>query len=406
MISPPSCKPKWLTAIPMVYTEDNGLWERDVGLLCLALREIGQDCSFAVLGPPSVRRDGQLIMGTEAQFADVSWWRRWAADVVILTSWGEPRFEPIARAVKQSGSRLLLKLDSHGLVSPRVHFMDYLTSSYHRYRDVSRPAPLALAIASTLIKFVVPQSYDHRLIRLLAHGECLAIESLIAADRLKAFLAAYGRDNLARRVAVLPHPVSPHMVFDPAVVKAPQIVAVGRWESYVKNAPLLVSVLASVLEQESEYGARIVGSGNDVVSSLVRRLPAGIRQRISITGKVCHQCMPKMYQEARIILVPSRFESFHIASAEALCCGCAVVGPSGIPSMHYFTSHASGTVAVRPDAAGLEVALRTEIANWREGRRDPAAIGDWWSRELHAGKVAHRIKDILGMGPVGHLQSG
>jgi hypothetical protein len=87
---------------------------------------------------------------------------------------------------------------------------------------------------------------------------------------------------------------------------------------------------------------------------------------------------------------PSAFESFHLASGEALCCGASVVASDSpsLSSFRWFTGDGDGRLAASDDTQGHVDAIVAELAAWREGRRSAEVISRRWSARLHAPAVA------------------
>ncbi len=384
-----------LTATPMLYGESQGFFARDAGLLCLALRELGVNSRFVALGEPHVPDEPPLILGRPDQFTDASWWRQWNADAVVLNSWAAPRYEPVARAIKSSGAKLMVRLDSDGCKSPRAGFGHFLGFTYSLARDGHTPLPGLYALAKTLAFRFAPALHDSGMLAHLAHADVIGIESPRAAERLSDFLAQLGRTELAARVRVVPHPVREEFKLNTAAAKQRKIIAVGRWDSHFKNAPLLVESLTLALEAEPDASAVIVGPGEQEVQCRTNKLSQDVRERIRVAGRLGSDALRGELETSQILLVTSRYESFHIAAAEALCCGCSVVGPAHISSMHFFTGHASGTLAPSLDANVFADALSRELAAWRDGARDPAAISRHWRGTVSARAVAERVMELL-----------
>ncbi|HTD65124.1 MAG TPA: glycosyltransferase, partial [Candidatus Limnocylindria bacterium] len=141
------------------------------------------------------------------------------------------------------------------------------------------------------------------------------------------------------------------------------------------------------------YRVVLIGIGGDLLRELIRTRVRHGAERIVIPDFVDRQTLIRFYQESQIIFVPSRSESLHLAAAEALCCGCSVVGAGIIPSMQWFAGRASGTLAPRRTAADFSDALLAEAQAWAHDDRDPVAISaDWRSRILDT-VSARRILD-------------
>lgn len=387
--------PRWLTATPLAYGENLQFWERDAGLLCLGLREIGSDARLVLLGEPYEQSDPPLILGRMEDFTNPAWWSRWTAAGVVLNSWGAPRFEPVARAIKTAGLRLVVRLDSNGDKSPRLaarRYFDFLRC-YHR--EAGHPAPVLVSCIKTLLHYTVRAAHDGPMCTHLEHADLITIESPLARERFTELLRRLGRADLAARLRVLPHPVLDAFQFPAGGAKQPVILAAGRWESPFKDAPKLIRVLGIALAGEPSARARVFGPGTELLHRELARQPEAVRKRVTVAGSVPHLDLVPAIQQAQVILCTSRSESFHIASAEGLCCGCSVAGPVEIPSMHWFTSEQSGTLATDRSDARLAEALVKELAAWRTGMRDAAQISATWRSRFTARAVATETLRLL-----------
>lgn len=383
---------RWFCAIPMRYSDGAGFWDRDGGLVCQGFRCLGMDSKFVALGEPGSRQDVPLILCNLDQMMDSNWWRQWSLEGVVLCAWGLRRYEPIARAIKGAGVKLNLVLDSSGSVHPRVSPRSCFQERYSVERDRKRIFAAGLALLKTMAA-AFPAFYAGT-IRHLAHGDYLTLPSPLAQERYRRFLVKVNRPDLVPRLRFVPYPVTSDMNFNPAISKQRVIIAVGRWQSFQKGTPVLAGVMQRVLSEQPGYSFRIIGSGAECVRKLINRLDDQCKSRIEIVGTVPHQQLPRYYQECQISLCTSYFESFHIASGEALCCGCSVVGDIRIPSMPYFCSAGSGTLSEDLSVDHLTDALHAEIGAWQRGERDPLAISRTWTGRLYPQHVARRFFDI------------
>jgi glycosyltransferase involved in cell wall biosynthesis len=150
------------------------------------------------------------------------------------------------------------------------------------------------------------------------------------------------------------------------------ILAVGTVERR-KNLELLIRVLPQL------NGARIVCVGPQTAyarecEELAGRL--GVAERLELRGYVAREELIALYREAAVVAVPSRYEGFGYAAAQALCAGvpCVVSDRTSLPEI----VGNDGGIASIDDAAAwtsmLEAALR----------------GDWESRasRVRAGAIA------------------
>lgn len=370
----------------MKYSDTGGFWDRDMGLLCNGFRMLGVDSRFVALGEPSLREDLPLILSTLEQMQDAKWWRQWDTEVVVLCAWALLRYEPIARAIKSAGMRLFLVMDTDGVVSPHVWPFRSLQLKYVQDRDNKK----WLSGLRVLPKMIVSSTrWRHQgTLRHLSHADLIVLPSPVAKERFRRFLLAMKRADLAGRLRFAPYAVTPDMTYDTGISKRPVIITVGRWNTVQKNVPLLGRVLNSVLRERPKYTIRVVGPDGE---RLKKYLPASVTQngsQVDIVGRVDHARLPALYQPSRIVLCTSYHESFHIASAEALCCGCSVVGDVRLSSMSYFVQFASGTPACDLSPSRFRDALFSEMDAWDAGQRDPVQISKIWTAKLHPDAVA------------------
>jgi glycosyltransferase involved in cell wall biosynthesis len=236
----------------------------------------------------------------------------------------------------------------------------------------------------------------HELFRLLHmhQADYLLAVSPLALDRLRRFLGIFHQHNLAQRLRFIPHPVSNSALYF-GKPKQNLVVALGRWTAtdWQKNPELHIQILSLFLEKHIDFKAIIAGPFDPTFEALLTSLRPDIRSRIVLTGRLPNDQALKILDEAKISFALTRHESFHIATGEALCCGCSIVTyPSlMLPSMQYFMENGDGTVAKSINPADILHALDVEADLWHAGRRDPFLISAFWQRRLHASNVAHAV---------------
>jgi len=176
------------------------------------------------------------------------------------------------------------------------------------------------------------------------------------------------------------------------VPREDRVVAVGRWDDFGQKRPdRLRQVIGEVLTGREMTCFSIIGGIDETMREWHESLSEGWRKRVTLHGRLEHAEIIAIYQRSRVMLCGSDFESFHISSAEALCCGMTVVSwrsPS-LPSLRWFVSGGSGVLAEGPGKLGS--CLKEELGRWDRGERDPEAIACRWSGWLHAGAVATRV---------------
>ncbi len=388
------------TASPKAFfprgVSPDSFFSRDMGLTCLALRAAGADSRVVLLDGPAAQAHPDVLRASMAELQSAGWWSRLAPDAVVLCSWAAPRYTPVAQAIKAAGARLIVRCDSGEPFSqwqktPREAFRTHVLAARYAGRPVWRA--LGFALLKTPL-FYVPAIYDRRVAEHLAMAHAVFIESPEAARLLREFLTRYGHPEAAARVRYVPHPVRTPAPA-PDAPRARRVVAVGRWNHYQKNAPLLLRVLGRALAAETGYDAHIFGAGEADLRRGIRRLPDAVRARVVVRGVCAHETLAGEYGRCRILFAPSRSESFNLAAAEALSSGCSVVGAAHLLAFRHFVSRQSGTLASAYTARALAGALSAEMQAWDTGRRSAAGIRAAWQTEFAPAAIARAVLEAV-----------
>lgn len=386
-------RPKWFGATPLAYIPGpTGFWFRDLGALTVEFGRMGVDSQFVVYGTADQMEPGKpLILCSPQEMTRPEWWSKWQVDGVILNSWGAPQYTPIARAIKAAGARLIIRLDSDGLKSPRLDFWRFLSSCYFASCDSGQRLPGLYALSKSLALRLLPSMHDEKFCDHLAQADTVIVESMPAKRYVERLVTLVGRSELAAKLTVLPHFAALDRGYDPANPKRQQILAVGRWDAAQKDGPKLIRVLGKILAARPGYVAKVVGGGRASIEPLWRQLPGSIRQRMELTGQQPHEAVQQHCRESRIMLFTSRYEGFPFAASEALCCGCSVVGAATLPSMCHITTCGAGSVAISRSDDDFVDALAVEIEAWESGWRDPESISRKWMSEVSLRSVARKM---------------
>lgn len=379
---------KIYTACPKPFFQewmlDSYFFSRDMGLTCHALREAGIDSRVVLLRGPTTKEHPDIIRADLADMENPAWWREHALDAVVLGAWAAPSFTPVARAIKESGARLIIRCDNGGPYSQREkgfrrswqeHYLDA------RYDQRGLLFSSALAAIKTPL-FYVPALFDRRVVEHMSYADLIMNETPEGVAGLRSFLARVGRHDIAARVLYAPHPIKVAISRVNLTRKKPQWVAVGRWDSYQKNAMLLLDTLRTALVQHPEHTAVIVGKGESGVMATIDNWPLSLRDKVKVTGPMPHDALAVEYARSQVVLAPSRSESFNLAVAEALCHGCTLVGSGHISSFRYFASRNSGTLASSYTLNAFLDALNVETQAWENGLRDAVSVAKYHTAEF------------------------
>ncbi|HYF50917.1 MAG TPA: glycosyltransferase family 4 protein [Planctomycetota bacterium] len=95
----------------------------------------------------------------------------------------------------------------------------------------------------------------------------------------------------------------------------------GGWAAN-KGVALLVTDITRVLRERRDAEFRVLGGAQEVL----RSFPADVSAQIRVLPPTADKPeMVRRYSECAILVAPSFYESFGLAVAEAMACGCAVV---------------------------------------------------------------------------------
>ena len=133
---------------------------------------------------------------------------------------------------------------------------------------------------------------------------------------------------------------------------------IGRLD-LIKGADVLLEAL-SLIENRPRLRLRIVGGGTASITpaalaSLAQSL--GVAERISFPGAAPNAELPLHYAAADMLVVPSWYESFSIAAAEAMACGTPVIASNVPGPASFIRDGESGRLVPPGDARALADAI-------------------------------------------------
>lgn len=390
------------TCTPFDFPTDGQFFGRDTGLLCRGFQALGCDCVVVMPGDPARETHIDVVRTAAADLSDSAWWRALKLDLVVLYAWGDPRYQNVATAIREAGIKLVQSLDTAGLATPYGDFTEWRKCLFGLLAAPFSPAQ-RIKLSLRALRDFIPAIHERKRVAMLANCDALAAVSEPAMRSVAGYVSALGHPEIAEKLRVVPHAVVPAMVFRAGEHhKTRKVLVVGRWaaEDRVQKDPdLTVSVIGRFLREQPEWKAEIVGKGSGALDRLTRTLGADVRSRLTLTESIPRDQLVGRYQESSILLCASRFESFHISSAEALCCGCSIVVADHplLASTGWFTTKDSGTLAPERSASTLLNALIREADVWRQGGRYPQRISSEWCELLHADRVAANLVHTLGL---------
>jgi len=233
----------------------------------------------------------------------------------------------------------------------------------------------------------------------LRHMNCadvIGVVSPIGAERVRKYARFFGRNDIAQKVHFVSHPIDQTLHYT-GCPKRESVVVVGRWDDSVKRPEVLMDVAVNVLSRHPAVQFIIAGKdATRCAAEIAMRIPEA-KNRVFGYERLEHDQLCEQMSLSQISLCTSRSEGFHTASAEALLCGCSIVAPQSpyLPSLPYFVDGGlSGRLSKNnPDA--LADAVLEELASWKAGERDAAAIAQTWRGRVAADVAIRRVDELL-----------
>lgn len=380
------------TCTPVSFGGGPDFFARDSGLLCKGFQSIGVE-SFAVMpGEPQAGDREDLIRTDFSNLESAEWWRGHHLDGVVLYAWGSPQFRRVAKAIREAGVFLVLNQDNGGLVSPLAGFRGWWKDQRNLsggglefWKCVAKGLSHGLLVTD-------PLRAAH-----LKYGDIIACVSPRAAEHYRRLCGIYGGRELVERIRVLPHAVEPIFRYSGGL-KMRQVACVGRWDDRVQKRPrLLMEVVGRLVTLDDSVNVVIAGNPVDELWDWHGGLPLEQKNRVQMKGRVGRDELVEILGASQVFYSPSAFESFGIAAAEALCCGCSVVAADSVSmaAFEWFVSGKSGTLAEADTPEAHVAALLAELECWQRGGRAPDTISDIWCERFHADKVAGKVNEWL-----------
>jgi glycosyltransferase involved in cell wall biosynthesis len=414
---------KLYTAVYRNWHPGYSWFGRDSGLVTQGLREIGVDSRLVILKSPDLPNDDRFLPATKSQFCCSKFWCELGLDAVVLQGGGEAATQPVADAIKESGTKLFYRMDTDGVVDPSVDKWLFLYGKWwtyanpYRYRYVKweellwakehsrglTNSPKPVSINSNLKKecFALTKKWLSRpfaiflvfllkiflnnkfgsgnIYKRLKKADFILVESKIATARLQRLISYFSDFDSSPKIITLPIPIPSFEKTPPSPARSNTVITAGRLYDNQKDAKLFVKVIAQFLRIRKDYNAIAIGDGFRYVEHLVQKYAHDVSDRIQILGRSSPEQIRAIEEKCKIFICTSRGESMHIASAEAVCAGCSIVGPAEIASIQDYVSFQSGSIAFTRRASDLIDAILSEANEWDAGRRCPSRISEFFS---------------------------
>lgn len=308
-------------------------------------------------------------------------------DIVIIYSWLNPKFNYIFEIAKSLNKKIILKSDSNGRLGIIKEPKKTLNSRLCSYKS------LFVFIKRFFIPYFEKKDVQKKIYQMTL-SDYVIVESPDAVQNISYFLSKNKNSDLIKKIIMIPNPVT--IDVDLSNKKENFIISIGRWDDKgPKNPKGLVKSLSEFLLFKKHWKALVIGPGEDIIKKYIKNLPNSVKERIIVTGSVEHEKIKDYLLKSKIFFMPSRWESFGIAAAEALCCGCTVVG-SPIESLRYLTMQGfSGNVSYSLDPKALTGTLVYESNRWENNKIDYLKMSNFWRQKLNRQSIAQEFLNIV-----------
>jgi len=388
---------KWFTGTPCNFEGTQTFFDRDSGLTMRGLAALGVETGSITLGPARADDFPEMTRASHSELENPAWWASLRLDGLVFYTWGQPRYANMVRAARKAGILVAQVTDAQGIMSPLADWSAHVRAESAYCWQEPKWKRLLRGVCKILYSHTIRVfTRDLAVVRAICSSDRFFCVTPNAEKRFRKLVSRLGDSKAAERIHFVPLPVNFHFCYDRSIPKTNDVVAVGRWDSYQKRTPLLMECITKFLDSREDVRFRIFGTTTPELNTWHARLPLAKRNCVILEGLVPNDQLVAPFQSAKVILVSSAYESFHIASAEAICCGASVVACRSpfLDPIEWQASRNSGRLADRATGESLAQALLDELTAWDRGDRDPIAISATWTHELHPDHVAARILEL------------
>lgn len=307
-----------------------------------------------------------LIRVAYKNLTSVSWWKSLGIDGLVLYSWGAPKYILIARAIHKAGIKLMIHLD--------------MNKNLHNLRKES----LRDYLEDIRINFLRRWH--------LSYADIISCpNTLIEEFKHSVF---YGT-QIADKCLDFPTPVATHFITS-TLPKQYKVTCIGRWTNddtdKIKRPDFCIKTAQELVKIDPNVIVEIYGRTGSSIENTYQSTIIG-KERILLKGFANNKELPKIYQSSMVNYCSSQSEGTHIASAEALCCGCSIVTPprEELNTLHWYASKNSGRVAKEDTPESMAQAIVDELNAWKNGERSANQIAETWQSYFRIDKVFSKI---------------
>lgn len=391
---------KWFTCAPVRFKGDASFFWRDSGLLCRGLQELGHESRVILPGPGFEGDESDILRADAAQLRSAAWWRDLKLDGLIMVAWGRHRDTPIVKAIAESGTRLVLHLDSIGDHFPLFNQLEGLKMYWRAERDTARNFAdrfrrFLVSVTTDGTKNLLRHSYlKYRHLKYASIVTCQTPLSVEGNLRLCRF---FGGPRHGVNVRLAGYPISKHCVWDPGVRKEKRVIAIGRWDDLRQKRPkVLMEVCSELTRRMTDVAVDIFGRTTPLMEKWHQELPESQRHRIFLHGSQPGPAVATAMQKAQVSFFPSSYEGGPQALFEALSCGCTTVGLDSIylPGHKWAADRGHACLAGNDTSCGYLRAIERSLQSSAADTQHATIIAAHWHQWTRVHAVLERMLSL------------
>ncbi len=386
---------KWYTCCPVAFTGCESFFQRDSGAFCLAFQQLGIESKTILPLPVRDENGNPNLIRTEYKNLESSeWWKSLGIDGLVLYAWGMGKYTPIVKAAREAGIFIVTFMDTSNISYPWKYW--HTLTTHLIQSELIRNGKLkgGLRAVARIIKAHTVSLFHYGRKKHFDYAHIITFPSPQALQSLYDLKFLYGEKNVKKSI-LLANPIPQNSTYTKPPIKRNNIICIGRWDDeFQKNPDLLIKTLELFIKQKPTWTIEIYGKTTPKLEKWHRNLPNKIKNQVTLKGLVPNTDVKEALSYSKISLCTSRYEGSHVASAEALCAGCSIVGPHKTPHLNclqWYSSHNSGLLSPKDTSESLAQTLIEETQNWEKGDRNPEEISAYWQEQLLAVNSCKKI---------------
>lgn len=323
-------------------------------------------------------------------------------DYLIMYTWLSKKFTSHVERASETKVGIIIKCDTMGRVGTNFRLLQpeqkYLLFRPWKAKPFWKWGKIVAKVLLQQIPAIKKIVFEH-IVKQFYLAQKVIIESPNASYDLAYVLYELGHPELSKKIIVLPNPVND--VFLNLEVqnqaKRNTVISVARWNDEIQKNPRdLVRALNEFLRLKRNWDAILIGPGENILRKYIEKFVNTENiHKIKVVGKIDNEKLTSYYQQSKIFVSSSRFESSQIAVLEALVSGATAVCPPLEPFFYQTYLGFSGTLALSHKWYHLSAALIHEANMWENGVRNATEISNFWKHKLDRRKIARDLLENL-----------